>query len=69
MNAPALAGTSRRRWIAGDLAYELVAHGMPAWRFDIIADAAEQQTRIGSDPVRIDRRLREADIGAPPCLG
>jgi hypothetical protein len=68
-NAPALAGTSRRSWTAGDLAYELVAHGMPTWRFVIIAEAAEQQTRIGSDPARIDRRLREANIGAPPCLG
>jgi hypothetical protein len=42
---------------------------MPTWRFVIIAEAAEQQTRIGSDPARIDRRLREANIGAPPCLG
>ncbi len=42
---------------------------MPAWRFAIIAEAAEQQTRIGSDPEPIDRRLRQANIGAPPCLG
>jgi hypothetical protein len=68
-DAPALAGTSRRSWTSGDLVYELVAHGMPAWRFAIIAEAAEQQTRIGSDPEPIDRRLRQANIGAPPCLG
>ena len=68
-DAPALAGTSRRSWTAGDLAYELVAHGMPAWRFAIIAEAAEQQTQVGSDPKRIERRLREANMGAPPCVG
>ncbi len=67
--APPLDGTSRRTWAAGDLTYELVAHGMPQWRFAIIAEAAELQTRLGSDPERVDRRLREADIGAPPCVG
>lgn len=66
--APALAGSSRRQWQSGGLVYELVAHGMPEWRFAIIADAAEQQTRQ-ADPVRAERRLREANIGAPPCLG
>ena len=68
-SAPAITGTSWRRWTAGDLVYELVAHGMPAWRFTIIAEAAEQQTRIGSDPEPIDRRLRQANKNAPPCLG
>lgn len=68
-NAPAVAGTSRHRWEAGDLVYELVAHGMPPWRFAIIAEGAEQQTRNGSDPDRIDRRLRQANNGAPPCVG
>jgi len=67
--APVAMGTSRRSWAVGDLVYELVAHGMPQWRFAIIAEAAEQQTRLGSDPERVDRRLREANIGAPPCLG
>jgi anti-sigma factor RsiW len=67
--APALSGTSRHQWTTGGLVYELVAHGMPPWRFAIIAGAAEQQTRQGSDPDRIDRRLRQAAIGAPPCLG
>lgn len=62
-------GTSQRRWVAGELVYELAAHGMPDWRFRIIADGAEQQTRIGTDPDRVDRRLREANRGAPRCLG
>lgn len=62
-------GTSIRRWVAGGLVYELVAHGMPSWRFAIIADGAEQQTRTGADPDRADRLLREANRGAPPCLG
>jgi hypothetical protein len=62
-------GSSLRQWVAGGLVYELAAHGMPAWRFEIIADGAEQQTRVGADPARVDRRLREADRGAPPCLG
>ena len=68
-DAPPAFGTSLHRWIVGTLAYELTAHGMPDWRFRLIADAAEQQTRAGSDPDRIDRRLREADRGVAPCLG
>ncbi len=67
--APALIGTSRQRWQIGDLTYELVAHGMPSWRFALIADAAEQQTRLNANPDRIAWRLRQAAIGAPPCLG
>ncbi len=68
-NAPTGFGSSQQRWVAGALVYELTAHGMPDWRFRLIADAAQQQTQAGSDPGRIDRRLREADRGAPPCLG
>jgi hypothetical protein len=68
-DAPPASGSSRHRWVVGTLVYELTAHGMPDWRFRLIADAAEQQTRAVSDPDRIDRRLREADRGAPPCLG
>jgi hypothetical protein len=64
-----LDGTSRRTWTAGGLTYELVAHGMPKWRFAIIAEAAEQQTQLAAAPERIDRRLREANRGAPPCVG
>jgi hypothetical protein len=67
--APAISGTSLRHWVVGDLVYELAAHGMPAWRFAIIADGAEQQTRAGADPDLVDRGLREANRGAPPCLG
>jgi hypothetical protein len=64
---PALAGTSHHRWTVGQLAYELVGHGMPGWRFAIIADLAEHQTRNGSDPVPDQRRFAEARNGAPPC--
>lgn len=64
-----LAGTSRYRWTVGDLVYELVAHGMPVWRFNIIAGASELQTRRNVDHDRINRRLREARSGAPPCAG
>lgn len=66
---PALSGTSKRTWTAGGLTYELVAHGMPTWRFAIIAEGAEQQTQLSADPDRVDRRLREANNGAPPCIG
>jgi anti-sigma factor RsiW len=61
-------GTSRRAWMAGGLSYELVAHGMPAWRFTLIAEAAERETRSsGTDGV--GRRLREARAAAAPCVG
>jgi hypothetical protein len=68
-DGPSLSGTSMHRWVAGDLVYELTAHGMPKWRFQLIAGGAEQQTRLGSDPGSVQNRLREADRGAPPCLG
>jgi len=68
-NPPALNGTSRHSWTVGDITYELVAHGMPRWRFAIVADASELQTRLNANPDRIDRRLRQAEIGAPPCNG
>lgn len=67
--APALSGTDRHRWTTSGLIYELVAHGMPKSRFSAIAAAAEQQTWAGTDHNRIDRRLREANIAPPPCLG
>jgi len=67
--APTIMGTSRHRWTVGKLFYELVAHGMPAGRFTIIAEAAEQQTRADSDPQLIAQRLRRANKGAAPCLG
>lgn len=62
---PTRTGTSHHRWIVGPLTYELVAHGMPDWRFAIIADAAERQSRDGgaSDPAQ--HRLREAHAHAP----
>jgi hypothetical protein len=67
--ATPLSGSSRYRWTVGNLTYELVAHGMPVWRFNIIADASELQTRLNADHNRINRRLREARTGAPPCAG
>ena len=66
---PGITGTSRYRWFVGDLVYELVAYGMPTGRFEIIAEAAEHQTRADSDPQVIAQRLRRANTGAPPCLG
>jgi hypothetical protein len=66
---PASVGTSRYGWAIGDIAYELVAHGMPDWRFAILANVAERQTRQLGDPQRNEQRLRQAAIGAPPCLG
>ncbi|MFN3658341.1 MAG: hypothetical protein ACK4UO_13905 [Pseudolabrys sp.] len=61
-------GTSRLAWNAGDLAYELVAFGMPAARFAAVAVAAQAATR-GPIPQDADRRLREASLQAPPCTG
>ena len=64
----ATVGTSRAAWTAGDLAYELVAFGMPAGRFTAVAAAAEAATRAGAMPENTTR-LREASLSAPPCTG
>ncbi len=61
-------GTSRRAWVTGGLAYELLAFGMPESRFALVGAAAERQTRRG-EPADADGRLRQAGIAAPPCLG
>ncbi len=66
---PAGAGSSRHSWQVGPLAYEVVAHGMPGWRFAVIADAVERETRDGRTPDAIQRGLREARAAAPPCAG
>jgi hypothetical protein len=66
--APSI-GTSRHSWEVGDLAYELVARGMPGWRFALIAEAAERETRGDVRPDDAGRRLREARASAPPCTG
>jgi hypothetical protein len=66
---PVGTGSSRHSWEVGALAYELLAHGMPGWRFAIIADAAERETRAGRAPDAARRRLREARALAPPCTG
>ena len=68
-NAPVIAGTGRHRWVVDDTAYELVAHGMPDWRFALLSEAAERQTRGGRLPHRMEQRLREARSAAPPCAG
>ena len=62
-------GTSRAAWTAGDLAYELVAFGMPGGRFTAVAAAAEAATRAGSMPDNAATRLREASLSASPCVG
>jgi hypothetical protein len=62
-------GTSRKTWMAGDLAYELVAFGMPAGRFAAVAAAAEAATRAGQMPKEADTRLREASLATLPCVG
>jgi anti-sigma factor RsiW len=67
-DVPPTVGTSRKTWTAGDLAYELVAFGMPAARFAAVAAAAQTATR-GPIPKDADRRLREANLQAPPCTG
>ncbi len=62
-------GTSRHDWEVDGLVYELVAHGMPGWRFAVVAEAAERETRDGRTPDAVGRRLREARALAPPCTG
>lgn len=66
---PPTVGTSRKAWDVGDLAYELVAFGMPASRFAAVAAAAEASTRAGQMPQDANGRLREASLAAPPCIG
>ena len=67
--APQAGGAEHHRWTAGNLVYELTAHGMPKPRFALIAGAAEGQTAANADHDRIGRQLREASHGAPPCAG
>ena len=62
-------GTSRAAWTADDLAYELVAFGMPVGRFAAVAAAAEAATLAGAMPGSAATRLREASLQAPPCTG
>jgi hypothetical protein len=66
--APEAEGTARRSWVVGNLAYDLIAHGMPEARFAVVAEAAEQATRSHRVPESAGRRLREASVAAPPCL-
>ncbi len=66
--ATSAAGTDRRKWRVGGLTYELVAYGMPAARFSIVAEAAERATRATSQPDVINGRLREARLSPLPCI-
>ncbi len=66
---PPTVGTSRAAWTAGDLAYELVAFGMPGGRFTAVAAAAEAATQAGAMPENAATRLREASLTARPCTG
>lgn len=68
-NVAPTVGSSRRVWTIGDLAYELVAFGMPMSRFAVVAMAAETATRAGEMPNGADSRLREASLKALPCTG
>jgi anti-sigma factor RsiW len=69
IDLPPTAGTIRSAWRAGDLAYELVAFGMPDGRFAAVVAAAQAATRAGQVPDDTGARLREASLKAPPCLG
>jgi hypothetical protein len=62
-------GPGRYGWLVGDIAYQLVAFGMPEARFAIIASAAERATRGGLPPGPGDRPLREARVASAPCTG
>lgn len=64
-----LDGTSLRSWTVGGIAYDLSAHGMPTWRFSLIAEAAERQTRNGQLPDNVAAQIKEARVSAPPCVG
>jgi anti-sigma factor RsiW len=66
---PAVASVSRYGWVVGEIGYELVAHGMPDWRFALVSQAAELQTRGSQLPQGVQQRLREARSSAPPCAG
>ena len=66
--ALAVAGSKRFGWRVGELAYELVAYGMPDDRFAAVAEAAERATRTRRMPLESERRLQQARISAPPCL-
>lgn len=69
MTVPPTAGTTRSAWNGGELAYELVAFGMPEGRFAAVVAAAQAATRAGQVPQDAGARLREASLKAPPCLG
>ena len=65
---PAGAGTSRHGWEIGDLAYELVAHGMPGWRFAVMPRRPNGRPVTGAPrtPSGAGCARRRAP---PPCTG
>jgi hypothetical protein len=67
-SARSAGGTERRSWRVGGLVYELIAHGMPAARFEKVAEAAEEATRATALPETPDQRLIEARVSTAPCL-
>lgn len=57
-------------WYANGVSYLLLASGMPAHRFKVIATAAERATREAGD-VAVEERLalRAGRAASPPCVG
>jgi anti-sigma factor RsiW len=59
---------NRWTWNRHGLAYELTAFGMPADRFALIAGAARLATLDPASAGSVERLLRQARAGTPPCL-
>ena len=68
MVAKAHGVSERRQWQAGGLHYALVAYGMPSARFQKVAEAAEDATRVTESPDMVDERLIEARASTASCL-
>lgn len=65
-----IGGMDIARWTADELAYTLLASGMPRERFALIASSAEQavrQHRPPPEPIR--EALRRERDGSAPCTG
>ena len=59
---------NRWMWTSHGLAYQLTAFGMPADRFAMIAGAARLATLDPAGAAPVERLLRQARAGAPPCV-
>jgi anti-sigma factor RsiW len=66
--SPTPSATGRLRWSVDGLGYELAAFGMPDARFAAVAAAAQNATQ-NDGTARDGRKLREASLRSPPCLG